>query len=210
MEETDKTQDKYLTGVKRRKSLAITSFILGIVPLIFLILEKINLGIFDFLGIITIFIVLLAPIFAIIYGIIALTEKENSSLASVGIILGIITFLLLFFYFFPSSPKPSNTARTMSLANQLRPGISLCCSVPTNQLQDTAGSDICDPAINAILPTYSEFWLANAGDLSYNVTAQCNTDTPTMTITIKNHPKKDCNGDWVVTEIKMTPPPGCR
>jgi hypothetical protein len=93
MEQVNENANKNLPNHKTRKSLAITSFVLGFLPLIFLILKKLKspLSNSELFSLVAIF----SPIFAVIYGIIALTEKENKFFSLAGIVLGILTFFFI-------------------------------------------------------------------------------------------------------------------
>ena len=211
MEETNEISTKDSAGGKRKTPFALAAFILGIISLVyisvFLSLDprgcQINLLIIPFY---------LSPVFAVIAitcGIIALIKKQNKLFFLTGIVLAIFTL-----WFFRSAIEPTYpstcAAATKAGLSGLRAGISPCCArSSTNQLQTTAGSDICNPVIGTMLPEYRALRLHDAADLSYAITAQCDTDTPTMTATIKNHRKQACNGVWTITEKEITIPPGC-
>ena len=207
MREISETPTKHLSSGGTKKSLALTSFILGIIPLVFLILAKLNLPIpelFEIIGLLALF----APVFAIIYGIIALTEKENKPLSLTGIVLGILALSFFVSSLFFAGPTPLHSAATKVNLAGLKAGISICCANDGN-LQNLAGSDMCSPSIHTILPTHRDLELRNAADLNYAVTAQCDAETPTIIVTIKNHPKENCDGVWTISEAKLIIPPGC-
>lgn len=131
--------------------------------------------------------------------------------------LSIIVCVIVFFGAMKGTEEASRAksaiakaAGTKSVLGSLKAGIAVCCSVPTNQLQATAGSDMCNPpAMGAALPEYGDLWLHDSTDLSYAITAQCDTDTPTITAIIQNHAKKACDGVWTITEAQIIWPPDC-
>lgn len=87
--------------------------------------------------------------------------------------------------------------------------ISLCCSNPANTLLTTAGSEICSTAVGSVLPTFTQL---RGTSVTYAVaaTAQCNSEKPTIVVTLGGHSQTACNGDWTVTESGVTSPDaGC-
>ncbi len=96
-------------------------------------------------------------------------------------------------------------ATQQSLASQAA-AIALCCADPSNNLQNTAGSDICSTAINSNLPTATEL---RATGVTYTVASDCNTATPQITATLSGHSQASCNAAWTITEAGVTKPAGC-
>ncbi len=198
--------NKVPVGRNTRKSLALLSFVLGGVSLFFLILVSFgwepHTATPEFLEAILAIIMFFAPFFAIIYGIIALTEKEHKLFSLLGVIFGIIALLLIFNIVSNRATRPPPWgAELKSSLGGIRFGIRLCCAVPTNQLQTVAGSDICNPATeDFILPTYSDLLLFDEEDLVYAIVSQCDTETPTIVAIIKNHRK----GAWQVPQNSDT------
>ncbi len=176
MEQVNENANKNLPNYKTRKSLAITSFILGVLPFIHLILEKLKSPIsdFEFFCLIAIF----SPIFAVIYGIIALTERENKFFSLAGIILGILSF------FFVSTGVISDSihsgvprdAHFKATASSMVPAAIICCdSAKNSSIQTVLGADACNPAIGAIWPDASQVGTITVGtncqaDGSFSIT----------------------------------------
>ena len=206
MEEINKTTNKNLASGKKKNGLALASISLGLVSLILVILE---LGPLHSLPLITGFLIFVVPASAVICGIIALIRKPDKFFSLMGVLFGIFVLFYAQTVFFPRGTQPSHAAGAKGDLAGLRAGIAICCHT-NGELRVTVGSDICNPEIGTILPGHNElFWAANAADISYTVTSQCDTVTPTITVTIQNHRKKECNGAWTFTEQKMIPPPGC-
>ncbi len=205
MEEINKNTNKNLASGKKKNGFVLASISLGLVSLILVILE---LGPLRSLTLIAGFLIFIVPASAVICGIIALIKKQNKFLSLMGVLFGI--FVLFYAYTaFPRGTQPSHVAGAKRDLAGLRAGIAICCH-ENGELRATVGSDICSPEIGTILLGHNElFWAANVADISYVVTSQCDTVTPTITVTIQNHRKKECNGVWTLTEQKMIPPPGC-
>jgi prepilin-type N-terminal cleavage/methylation domain-containing protein len=124
-------------------------------------------------------------------------------IAIIGILAGIVLVSLA------GARNEAKAASTKATLSGLRAGISMCCTVSTNQLLTTAGSDMCNPAIGSILPKAAELQLGAGGNVTYTVIGNCDTTAPGYTVNISGHPKSACNGDWTVTETTFAPPSGC-
>jgi len=97
---------------------------------------------------------------------------------------------------------------TKSMLNQIRPGISICCGTPGNELNPNIKGDagICVPSVGVRVPTADELF---ADSVTYEITADCTDVSPTITATIQNHRKKACDGVWTISEIGIDYPPDC-
>lgn len=149
-------------------------------------------------------LVFFAPIPAIICGIIALIKKENKPFSLVGIVLAILT--LWFFWSTLERPTSHRVPATKAGLAGLKAGISLCCATPGNTLNDNLtgadGIDICSDAIGTEYPTAYQL---QADGVSYTG-SDCSVGTITATVV---HSKKECNGDFIITETRIIVPPGC-
>jgi type IV pilus assembly protein PilA len=123
-------------------------------------------------------------------------------IAIIGILAAIVLVSL------SGARTKARVAATTATLTGLRAGIAMCCTVSTNTLSITAGSDICgSTSTGVLLPTATQL---GASTVVYAVTGQCNAATPGMTATLTGHPKTECNAAWTITEGVFTPPSGCQ
>jgi|GEM_PF-3108430 len=163
----------------------------------------------------------LCPIFlGIIGGLVAwivnkdVNPKKAKKLLIVGIIVPIVWVVvylimhLVIIFALGGARERAQTAATTSMLVAIRPGISMCCSNPSNNLKIQPGKDICDPVINANLPTADEL---NATRVVYDLIGDCGDVSSGYQITLTGHPNNDCNGvAWRLTGLSVEPPLGCR
>lgn len=121
-------------------------------------------------------------------------------IAIIGILAGIVVGVT------GQARTRAAVAATKASLSGLRAPIALCCDNPNNTLQNTPGSDICNPTINNLLPTAAQL---HAQSVSYTVLGQCNTQEPGYTVTLSGHPKSECNGAWTITITRFAAPTGC-
>ena len=121
-------------------------------------------------------------------------------IAIIGILASVVLTSL------SSARTRANAAATKATMSSIRPAVTMCCDVSTNNLLTTAGGDVCSAAVGANLPTATDL---KAGGVTYVQTNNCTTTTPTLTATITGHTQSACNGAWVITSAGVTIPTGC-
>jgi prepilin-type N-terminal cleavage/methylation domain-containing protein len=121
-------------------------------------------------------------------------------IAIIGILASVVLVSL------SSARNKANAASTKATLDSLRPALTMCCDESSNTMATTAGSELCSVAVGALLPTASQL---KATGVTYAVTNQCNTTTPTLTITPSGHTQASCNGTFTMTSSALTIPTGC-
>jgi prepilin-type N-terminal cleavage/methylation domain-containing protein len=106
-----------------------------------------------------------------------------------------------------SARGKANAAATKATLSSLRAGIAICCDNPNNNLigSPAAGGSpgaMCTGGPN--LPTGTDLRLGALTDVTYTVVNDCNDAEPEYTVNLANHPNPDCEGDWTVTQTKVT------
>ena len=135
-------------------------------------------------------------------------EKKGFTLIELLVVIAIIGILAAIVLVSLSSARTrAQTTATIATLTNIRPAISLCCAISTNNLQTGAGGDICSTAVGALLPTAAQL---NSTGVTYVVTNDCNVSPPTMTVTPAGHPNASCNAAFTVTENALTAPAGCQ
>lgn len=121
-------------------------------------------------------------------------------IAIIGILAGVVLTSL------SSARNKAKVAATKASVSSLKAAIAMCCDSSSNTLQETQGADICNPTIGSTLPTGSQLQGTGA---TYDVTADCSTADPTITLTLAGHPVAACNDAWPISMSSTTPPAGC-
>lgn len=121
-------------------------------------------------------------------------------IAIIGILASIVLVSL------NNARNKATVAAYKATVSSIAPSVTICCDATTNTLQATAGADVCNPAVGAILPTATQMKATTVG---YAVTSQCNTATPALTVTPTGLPTAACNAAATVSNTGVTFPAGC-
>jgi prepilin-type N-terminal cleavage/methylation domain-containing protein len=127
-------------------------------------------------------------------------------IAIIGILASIVLVSL------NSARNKATVAAYKSTVTSLVPAVTVCCDASTNVLNETAGADVCTPAVGSLLPTATEM---KATTVAYDATSQCSAATPAITVTPAGLPVEACNAATIVTNTGVltgtTPgfPTGC-
>jgi prepilin-type N-terminal cleavage/methylation domain-containing protein len=118
-------------------------------------------------------------------------------IAIIGILAGIVIGVT------GQARTKAAVAATKASISGLRAGIALCCDNPQNSLQTTKNAELCSSPVGTLLPTETQL---NATSVIYSVYQNCSEAEPGYRINLQGHPKRECNGDWIVTVSRFTPP----
>lgn len=113
-------------------------------------------------------------------------------IAIIGILASVVMVSL------NSARNKATVAAYKSTVTSLVPAVTMCCDNATNNLQATAGADICSPVTGSILPTAAEMKAATVG---YTVAVDCNGADPEITVTPTGLPIGACNN---VVNVSMS------
>jgi len=123
-------------------------------------------------------------------------------IAIIGILASIVLVSL------NNARNKATIAAYKSTVSSIVPAVTMCCDNSTNNLQTTAGADVCSPALNVNLPTAADM---KATGVTYAVPAgsDCNGANPTLTVTPAGLPVAACNAATPVSTTGVTFPAGC-
>jgi len=111
-------------------------------------------------------------------------------IAIIGILASIVMVSL------NSARNKATVAAYKSSVTSLTSAVTMCCDNSTNNLQATAGADICSPAIGSVYPTAAEL---KATGVTYAVVVDCSGTDPEITVTPTGLPIAACNAAVSVT-----------
>ena len=113
----------------------------------------------------------------------------------------------------------ARVAATKATLTGVRAAITMCCDVNTNTLvayiAGAGGGEICNPAINILLPKAADLQLGTGGAVTYaagtapSTGLSCSGAAPGYNVTLSGHANTKCDGVWTVTEGTFTAPAGC-
>ena len=95
----------------------------------------------------------------------------------------------------------ANAAAYKSSVSSLVGAVTICCDDEANNLQTTAGGDVCSNAVGSVLPDAAAL---KATGVTYVVTNDCNTSLPSLQITPAGHSQAACNAAVEVTTSGIT------
>jgi prepilin-type N-terminal cleavage/methylation domain-containing protein len=115
-------------------------------------------------------------------------------IAIIGILAGIILVST------NASRNNARAASTKQPLSGLKAAVALCCVSTSNTLRTVAGGAVCSDAnVNSMLPTGRQLGLNADADVTYGVSAACNTANPSINIRIANHPQSACSSTYTIS-----------